>query len=88
MKNTRIKVYPFKSDTSENPDFSMRLKFTMELRNCSTEELAASSYVTRSTIYGYLNGSRTPNIIILRLLAEHLDVSADFLIGLEEYIYL
>jgi len=88
MKNTEREHYPFKLPTNEYPDFSSRLKITMELRNCSIDELASSTYVTKSAIYGYLNGTRNPNIIILRLIAEALDVSSDFLIGLKEYIYI
>lgn len=88
MKETTREQFPFKLPTSEYPDFCTRLKITMELRNCSIDELAANTYVTKSAIYGYLNGTRQPNIIILRLIAKKLDVSSDFLIGLKEYIYI
>ena len=88
MNKTTHEHYPFKLPTSEYPDFSTRLKITMELRNCSIDKLAASTYVSKPTIYGYLNGTRQPNIIILRLIAKTLDVSSDFLIGLKEYIYI
>ena len=52
------------------------------------EELAAASFVTKSAIYGYRKGQRYPDVEILRLLAQRLDVSADFLIGLSEEIYM
>lgn len=88
MKNTERETYPFKLPINEYPDFSTRLKITMEIRNCTIEELATNTFVSKSTIYGYLNGTRNPNLIILRLLAQHLNVSSDFLIGLKEYIYI
>ena len=74
--------------TKEYPAFSDRLKIAMQIRNCSVAELAASSYVTKSAICGYRSGHRSPDIIILRAIAESLDVSADFLLGLREDIYI
>lgn len=81
-------TYPLKISTKEYPDFSDRLKIAMQIRDCSVEELAASSFLTKSAICGYRSGQRSPNITILRLLAKNLDVSADFLIGLKEEIFI
>ena len=81
-------THPLRISTEKYPDFSDRLKIAMQIRNCSIEELAATSYLTRSTISGYRSGQRSPNIATLRLIAKNLDVSADFLIGLKEYIYI
>ena len=81
-------TYPLKISTNEYPDFSDRLRIAMELRNCSIEELASTSFLTRSTISCYRTGQRSPNVDTLRLLAQNLDVSSDFLIGLNEYIYI
>lgn len=87
--NTKDRLtYPLKISTNEYPEFSDRLKIAMHLRDCSVEELAKKTYLTKAAICGYRNGSRTPNLIILRLIAQALDVSADFLIGLKEYIYI
>ena len=80
-------THPLKIPTKKYPDFSDRLKIAMQLRNCSTEELAAASFLTRSSISCYRSGRRSPNVNTLRLLAKSLDVSADFLIGLKEEIY-
>lgn len=88
MKNTEERIHPLKIPINEYPEFSTRLKITIQIRGYSIEQLAKDTYVTKSTIYGYLNGTRSPNLIILRLLAESLDVSTDFLIGLKEYIYI
>ena len=80
-------THPVKISTKKYPDFSDRLKIAMQIRECSTEELAATSFLTRSTISGYRSGQRSPNVETLRLIAQNLDVSADFLIGLKEDIY-
>ncbi len=88
MKTQYTNAYPIKITKKEYSTFSQRLKVTMELRECSIEELAEHTYVTKSTIYGYLNGTRSPSLDVLSLLAQHLDVSTDFLIGLKEYIYI
>ena len=87
MKNFHKGSYPLKIPTSEYPHFSDRLKIAMQIRDCSVEELAAASFVTKSAIYGYRQGLRSPDVEILRLLAKQLDVSADFLLGLCEDIY-
>ena len=81
-------TFPLKISTKEYPDFSDRLKIAMQIRNCSVDELAATSYLTKSAICGYRSGQRSPNVDTLRLIAQNLDVSADFLIGLKEYIYI
>jgi len=88
MNMKHQKTYPLKIPISEYPDFSDRLKVTMKLRGCSVEELAKETYLSKAAICGYRKGIRTPNIVILRLIAKTLDVSSDFLIGLNEYIYL
>lgn len=78
---------PIKIPVNKFPAFSDRLKIAMQIRDCSVEELAATSYLTRSAISGYRSGQRSPNVDTLRLIAKNLDVSADFLIGLKEDIY-
>ena len=88
MGRLRQGTYPIKISIIEYPDFSDRLKIAMQIRDCSVEELAASSFVTKSAICGYRSGHRSPNLAILRSLAKALDVSADFLIGLKEDIYI
>ena len=68
------------------PDFSDRLSFAMTWRNCSTQELALQLYLSRSTVSGYQNGHRTPDIATLIKIASILHVSTDFLLGLTDYI--
>lgn len=81
-------TFPIKISTKEYPNFSDRLKIAMQIRECSVDELAATSFLTKSAICGYRSGQRSPNVTILKLLAQSLDVSADFLIGLKEDIYI
>ena len=81
-------TFPLKISIKEYPEFSDRLKIAMQIRNCSVDELAATSFLTKSAICGYRSGQRRPNIEILKLLAKNLDVSADFLIGLKEDIFI
>lgn len=87
MAKLKQGTFPLKFSTNKYPDFSDRLKIAMQIRNCSVDELAATSYLTRSAISGYRSGVRSPNVDTLRILAQNLDVSADFLIGLKEDIY-
>lgn len=77
-----------KISTNEYPAFSDRLKIAMQLRDCSVSELAVISFLTPSTISAYRTGIRSPNVETLRILAKNLDVSADFLIGLREEIFI
>lgn len=86
--NTKQQIYPIKIPINEYPDFCDRLKITMQLRCCSVEELAKMTYLSKAAICGYRKGTRTPNVVILRLIAKALNVSSDFLIGLNEYIYI
>lgn len=81
-------TFPLKIPTKEYPNFSDRLKVAMRLRKCSVDELAESCFLTPSAISGYRTGLRSPNIETLRILAMNLDVSSDFLIGLQEEIFI
>lgn len=88
MRRCKKGFYPLKISTNEYPNFSDRLKIAMDIRECSVDELAAATYVTKSAICGYRAGYRSPNVGTLKLLAKELDVSSDFLIGLTEEIYI
>ena len=62
--------------------FSERLSHCMQERHLNGNDLAALSGVTAATISRYLNGLRTPTVDNIILLADALDVSVDFLLGL------
>lgn len=64
--------------------FSERLSHCMEQRGLNGVELSALSGVTTATISRYLNGLRMPTIDNIILLADALDVSVDYLLGLHD----
>ncbi len=79
--------YPKQFPRSEYPEFADRLRVAMELRGCTTVDLAARIYTSQATISMYRCGKRAPSINVLRLLAIELQVTTDFLLGLTDYIY-
>ena len=66
--------------------FCERLKELRTEKNLSTTKLAEAVGVSDATISRWENGLRTPVIDNLLALAKFFDVSADYLIGLEDYI--
>ena len=78
-----IKVPKHLSDTMAG-----RLQFAMEVRGYNQYQLAEHIFVTRSAVNGYCNGYRTPNCDILRRIAIELDITTDYLLGLNDYIVL
>lgn len=59
-----------------------RLKQARESRQLSQEDLAIRAGVTKQQIYRYENGTNVPSADVLKLIAQELEVSADYLIGL------
>ena len=80
--------YPLKVSKTQYPEFSDRLRFAMDIRHYSIIDLANRIYISQSTISMYRCGKRTPGIDVLYLIARELQVSADFLIGLTDIIYI
>ena len=78
-----IKVPKHLSDT-----IAGRLQFAMEVRGYNQAQLAECIFVTRTTINGYCNGYRTPNCDLLKRIAIELDITTDYLLGLNDYITL
>ncbi len=64
--------------------FSERLKKIMKEKNMTQAELAKKINVSRQSISLYINGDRNPDIAVLKSIAERLEVSADYLIGLSD----
>ena len=50
MSKRKQGTYLVKIPTEKYPAFSDRLKIAMQLRECSVEELATTSYLTKSAI--------------------------------------
>ena len=80
--------YSINSLQTQYPEFSERLKFAMNVRNCSVDNLAKRIHTSPSTISMYRSGKRLPNILILRLIANELRVSSDYLLGLTDFIFI
>ncbi len=64
--------------------FRERLKEQRIKKGWSTIELASHIQATQPSIVRWENGSRVPNIESLKKLAIAFDVSADYLLGLED----
>lgn len=64
--------------------FSERLSCCMEQCGLNGADLSALSGVTTATISRYLNGLRMPTVDNIILLADTLNVSVDYLLGLHD----
>ena len=63
--------------------FAKRLRQAIEKSGLSVKQVAASIYVDCTTVYYYQQGVRLPGAMNLRLLADVLHVSVDWLLGRE-----
>lgn len=66
-------------------DFGSRLSRVMELKNVRQNQLARATGVTEATVSRYVNNRRMPDINFVRNAARMLGVSADYLLGFEEF---
>lgn len=64
--------------------FGDRLKYLRKLKNWRQEDLAEKLDVSGSAIGGYERGIREPSLELIGKIAKELDVSADYLLGVEE----
>lgn len=62
--------------------FNERLRLLMKLKGINQKELADGIGITRQSVSLYVNGERNPDITILHKICTYLDISADFLLGL------
>ena len=65
--------------------FNERLVELRKEKGATQKEVADAIGVARSTYQGYENGKREPSIQIIKALCKYYDVSADYLIGLEDW---
>lgn len=63
-------------------EFAERLRSLMEYKDTTQKELANYAQVSRQSISKYANGETRPNSDQLKAIAEYLDVSADYLLGI------
>lgn len=64
--------------------FRFRLNMAMRERGIKQKELAASLSVSENMISYYCNGDRVPNLVRLKEIAQCLNVSTDYLLGLTD----
>lgn len=64
--------------------FAQRLKELREEKDLSQRGLAQKTGISSSAIRRWENESRIPNAVTVVALAKFFDVSADFLLGLED----
>ncbi len=62
--------------------FGCRLRHIMLMRDIRNSDLADAIFVSPSTISGYRTGRRSPDVEQLARIAQKLEVSADYLLGL------
>lgn len=62
--------------------FAERLRSLMEYKDITQKELANYAQVSRQSISKYANGETCPNSDQLKAIAEYLNVSADYLLGI------
>lgn len=67
-------------------DFGDRLREILRDRSMTQEELARKALISKSTVYMYINCGVLPTADNLKAVCEVLNVSADYLIGLERRI--
>ena len=72
------------NNTYKHETFGYRLDYIMSTRNITNQVLAMQLALSASTISGYRIGRRSPNVDELARIADALQVSADYLIGLTE----
>ena len=65
--------------------FAQRLKGLREEKHLTYVELAKELTVSYTTISRWENQQRVPNIIELKKIAEFFNVSADYLLGLQDF---
>ena len=64
--------------------FTERFNESLKYSNVKQIELAKAANVSKQCISDYKSGKSVPSIDTLYLICKYLDVSADYLIGLED----
>jgi len=63
--------------------FGSRLSAMLDKRDMTYEDLAEKTYMSKMAIWHYINKDVLPTADNLKAICEALDVSADYMIGLE-----
>lgn len=64
--------------------FRKRLKELLEEKQISQKELANAIQTTEVSISRYMSGDRQPKIYIVQKIAEYLNISSDYLLGITD----
>lgn len=66
-------------------EFSSKLKKVLAERNISQYALAKKMFISQSVMNEYCTGKKTPSLQVFKSLCINLNVSADYLLDLEDY---
>lgn len=84
MEKYSTKINRHMDTTEKLSGIPERLKRILKIRNYSQKELAESIGITEVTISRYLKGNRIPSAENILAMAFVLDVSSDYLLGLND----
>lgn len=65
-------------------NFNVRLENLIEEKNITQKDLSTELHIAATTLNGYVNSHREPDLQTLIRLARYFDVSADYLLGLTD----
>lgn len=68
-------------------EFSKRLRLILKEKKISQTELAKKILISRSGVNNYCTGAREATLDVLVLICKALNESADFLFGIEDYLF-
>jgi len=64
--------------------FSTRLKELLDEKNLSQNAFAKMIHMSQGVVNNYCTGKREPSVSVLISICKELDVTADYLLGLED----
>jgi len=65
-------------------EFGRKLRQLRKQRGLSAEELGKKIGAAKTTIFGYEQGYRIPDMITIRKIAEYFGVTVDYLVGVDQ----
>jgi len=68
-------------DKQQKIEFGKRLRELRKRRGLSAEQLGDKIGVARTTVFGYEQGQRIPDMITIKKIAELFNVTVDYLVG-------
>lgn len=70
-------------DEQQKIEFGKRLRELRKRRGLSAEQLGDKLGVARTTVFGYEQGQRIPDMITIKKIAELFNVTVDYLLGVQ-----